>query len=122
MAKSAESLALFHSVPQANVSIVEKVNYLINAGLIIIGKANLSVRHVFEKLMPSGSSSGSDVAVAAEYAPLVIGTETNESLVWPASRCTLYSIKPTIGRISQSEIVPLSHDCDIVWSDSQNTL
>jgi amidase len=62
--------------------------------------------------MPSGSSSGSAAAVAAGYAPLSIGTETNGSLVWPASRCCLYSIKPTIGLISQSGIVPVSHTCD----------
>ena len=62
--------------------------------------------------MPSGSSSGSAVAVAAGYAPLGIGTETNGSLVWPASRCALYSIKPTIGILSQEGIVPVSHNCD----------
>lgn len=62
--------------------------------------------------MPSGSSSGSAAAVAAGYAPLAIGTETNGSLVWPASRCALYSIKPTIGVVSQKGIVPVSHTCD----------
>ncbi|EED21632.1 glutamyl-tRNA(gln) amidotransferase subunit A, putative [Talaromyces stipitatus ATCC 10500] len=62
--------------------------------------------------MPSGSSSGSASAVAAGYAPLSIGTETNGSLVWPASRCALYSIKPTIGLISQQGIVPVSNTCD----------
>ena len=62
--------------------------------------------------MPSGSSSGSAAAVAAGYAPFSIGTETNGSLVWPASRCALYAIKPTIGLVSQSGIVPVSHTCD----------
>ena len=62
--------------------------------------------------MPSGSSSGSAAAVAADYAPLSIGTETNGSLVWPASRCLLYAIKPTIGLISQRGIVPVYHTCD----------
>ncbi|KAK7224766.1 hypothetical protein V2G26_012769 [Clonostachys chloroleuca] len=62
--------------------------------------------------MPSGSSSGSAAAVAAGYSPLSLGTETNGSLVWPASRCLLYSIKPTIGLISQKGIVPVSHTCD----------
>ncbi|TPX13844.1 uncharacterized protein E0L32_005788 [Thyridium curvatum] len=62
--------------------------------------------------MPSGSSSGSAAAVAAGYAPLSLGTETNGSLVWPASRCCLYSIKPTVGLISQRGIVPVSHTCD----------
>uniref|UniRef100_A0A8H7K0Y6 Amidase domain-containing protein n=1 Tax=Bionectria ochroleuca TaxID=29856 RepID=A0A8H7K0Y6_BIOOC len=62
--------------------------------------------------MPSGSSSGSAAAVAAGYSPLSLGTETNGSLVWPASRCLLYSIKPTVGLISQRGIVPVSHTCD----------
>lgn len=62
--------------------------------------------------MPSGSSSGSAAAVAAGYAPLSIGTETNGSLVWPASRCLLYSIKPTVGLVPQEGIVPVSHTCD----------
>jgi amidase len=62
--------------------------------------------------MPSGSSSGSAASVAAGYAPLSLGTETNGSLVWPASRCALYSIKPTIGLISQRGIIPVSHTCD----------
>jgi amidase len=62
--------------------------------------------------MPSGSSSGSAVSVAAGYAPFSLGTETNGSLVWPASRCALYSVKPTIGLISQRGIIPVSHTCD----------
>ena len=66
----------------------------------------------FFNQMPSGSSSGSAVAVAAGYAPFSIGTETNGSLVWPASRCALYSIKPTVGLVSQRGIVPVSHTCD----------
>ncbi|KAH9219577.1 amidase signature domain-containing protein [Leptodontidium sp. 2 PMI_412] len=53
-------------------------------------------------------------ALAAGYAPVSIGTETNGSLVWPAARCGLYSIKPTIGLISQHGIVPVSHTCDSV--------
>lgn len=62
--------------------------------------------------MPSESSSGSAAAVAAGYGPLSIGTETNGSLVWPTSRCGLFSIKPTIGLISSSGIVPVSNNCD----------
>ena len=70
--------------------------------------------------MPSGSSSGSAVAVAAGYAPLSIGTETNGSLVWPASRCSLYSIKPTIGLVSQRGIIPVSHNCDSAGPMARN--
>lgn len=61
---------------------------------------------------PSGSSTGSAVAVSAGYAPLSIGTETDGSLVSPASRAALYTIKPSIGRVSQSGIIPISHTMD----------
>jgi len=141
MKTTAGSLALLDSRPRQNARVVDK---LIKAGLIILGKANLSELSNFKgkelpsgwsavggqtqspyvrggvqpgdskdgHSMPSGSSSGSAVAVAAGYAPISIGTETNGSLVWPASRCALYSIKPTIGLISQEGIVPVSHTCD----------
>ncbi|KAH8587275.1 amidase signature domain-containing protein [Bisporella sp. PMI_857] len=141
MKTSAGSFALLDSKPRENAPVAQK---LIDAGLIILGKANLSELSNFKgkdlpsgwsavggqgqspyvrggvqqddskdgHSMPSGSSSGSAAAVAAGYAPLSIGTETNGSLVWPASRCCLYSIKPTIGLISQSGIVPVSHTCD----------
>jgi amidase len=62
--------------------------------------------------MPSGSSTGSTIAVATGFTPFAIGTETNGSLVWPASRAALYSIKPTIGVVSQDGIAPISHNCD----------
>lgn len=58
---------------------------------------------------PSASSTGSAVAVSAGYAPVSIGTETDGSLVCPAGRAALYTIKPTIGLVPQSDIVPVSH-------------
>ncbi|KAH6847068.1 amidase signature domain-containing protein [Chaetomium sp. MPI-CAGE-AT-0009] len=61
---------------------------------------------------PSGSSSGSAVGVSAGYAPLAIGTETDASLVCPAGRAALYTIKPTIGLVPQEGIVPISHHFD----------
>ncbi|RHZ70336.1 hypothetical protein CDV55_108201 [Aspergillus turcosus] len=150
MKTSAGSWALVDSRPRRNAPVVDK---LIDAGLIILGKANLSVSFPLISFfisgslmgkdlpsgwsavggqtqspyvrggvqkgdskdghsMPSGSSSGTAAAVAAGYAPLSIGTETNGSLVWPASRCALYSLKPTIGLVSQRGIVPVSHTCD----------
>ncbi|MCJ1357711.1 MAG: hypothetical protein MMC33_007707 [Icmadophila ericetorum] len=141
MKTTAGSIALLDSRPRENAAVIGK---LIEAGLIILGKANLSELSNFKgkdlpsgwsavggqtqspyvrggvqqgdskdgHSMPSGSSSGSAAAVAAGYAPLSIGTETNGSLVWPASRCGLYSIKPTIGLISQRGIIPVSHTCD----------
>ncbi|KAK4147940.1 amidase signature domain-containing protein [Dichotomopilus funicola] len=61
---------------------------------------------------PSGSSSGSAVEVSAGYTPLAIGTETDGSLVCPAGRAALYTIKPTIGLVPQDGIVPISHHFD----------
>ncbi|KAI1773051.1 putative glutamyl-tRNA amidotransferase subunit A [Hypoxylon cercidicola] len=56
----------------------------------------------------SGSSSGSAVAVSAGYSPISIGTETDGSLICPAGRAALYTIKPTIGLVPQDGIVPAS--------------
>ncbi|KAJ4174156.1 hypothetical protein NW754_004571 [Fusarium falciforme] len=61
---------------------------------------------------PCGSSTGSAVAVSAGYAPLSIGTETDGSLVSPAARAALYTIKPTIGLVSQDGVIPISHTMD----------
>jgi len=57
---------------------------------------------------PCGSSSGSAVAVAAGFAPGAIGTETNGSIVCPASVNGVVAIKPTVGLVSRSRIVPIS--------------
>ena len=99
------------------------------AGAVIIGKANLSEWANFRSIRstsgwstvgrqavnprgpgrnPSGSSSGSAVAVAAGLAPLAVGTETDGSIVCPASACGIVGIKPTIGLVSRSGIVPVS--------------
>jgi amidase len=106
------------------------VRRLREAGAVIIGKANLSewanfrserstsgwssvggqVRnpHVLDR-NPSGSSSGCAAAVAAHLAPLAVGTETDGSVVCPASACGIVGVKPTLGLISRSGIVPISH-------------
>jgi amidase len=100
------------------------------AGAVVIGKANLSewanfrseastsgwssaggqVRnpHVLDR-SPSGSSSGSGAAVAAHLAPIAIGTETDGSVVCPASACGIVGIKPTLGLVSRSGIAPITH-------------
>ena len=57
---------------------------------------------------PSGSSSGSGAAVAAGLAPLAVGTETDGSIVCPASACGVVGIKPTLGLVSRHGIVPIS--------------
>src|ERR1700691_3323932 len=99
------------------------------AGAVILGKANLSEWANFRSRFsssgcstlggqavnphgtgrnPSGSSSGSAVAVAAGLAPLAIGTETDGSIVSPANSCGIVGLKPTLGLVSRSGIVPIS--------------
>jgi amidase len=99
------------------------------AGAVILGKANLSewanIRSTGSSSgwstlggqtvnprgagrNPSGSSSGSAAAVAAGLAPAAIGTETNGSIVSPASVCGVVGLKPTVGLISRHGVVPIS--------------
>jgi amidase len=60
----------------------------------------------------SGSSSGSGAAIAASLATLAVGTETDGSIVSPASTCGIVGIKPTLGLVSRSGIVPIAHSQD----------
>ncbi|PVH79798.1 amidase signature enzyme [Cadophora sp. DSE1049] len=125
---TAGSLALFNSKPPKNAKIVDM---LIAAGAIILGKSNLSELANYRQVgimlpsgwsatggqiqsvySPSGSSSGSAVAVSAGYAPVSLGTETDVSLVCPAGRAALYTLKPTIGLVPQAGIVPVSQNFD----------
>ncbi|KAL3479412.1 amidase signature domain-containing protein [Aspergillus californicus] len=61
---------------------------------------------------PSGSSTGSAVAVSAGYAPVSTGAETDGSLICPAGRAALYTIKPTIGLVPGEGLVPVSSNFD----------
>ena len=99
------------------------------AGAVILGKSNLSEWANFRSRpsssglstlggqavnphgtgrSPSGSSSGSAVAVAAGLAPLAVGTETDGSIVSPSGVCGVVGIKPTLGLVSRTGIVPIS--------------
>jgi amidase len=99
------------------------------AGAVILGKTNLSEWANFRSRpsssglstlggqavnphgsgrSPSGSSSGSAVAVAAGLAALAVGTETDGSIVSPAGACGVVGIKPTLGLVSRTGIVPIS--------------
>ena len=103
------------------------------AGAIILGKTNLSewanfrsersssgwstvggqTRNPYDPLRtPCGSSSGSGAAIAARFAPLAIGTETNGSIVCPSHVQGLVGFKPTVGLVSQTHIVPISASQD----------
>jgi amidase len=105
------------------------VSRLRAAGAVILAKANLSEWANFRSThsssgwsavggqtanpyaldrSPSGSSSGSAAGVAAGLAPLAVGTETDGSIVSPASACGVVGMKPTAGLVSRTGIVPLS--------------
>ena len=111
------------------------VKKLREAGAIILGKANLSEFAYFmsfddmpsgygglsgqvkspysHKIDPLGSSTGSAVSVACDYVPASIGTETNGSLTAPALMNAIQTIKPTMGMVSRTGIIPISHHQDI---------
>ena len=110
------------------------VTRLREAGAVILGKANLSEwanfrsshatsgwstlggqaanPHALDR-NPSGSSSGSAVAVAVGLTAVAVGTETDGSIVCPASACGIVGIKPTLGLVSRGGIVPVSAAQDL---------
>src|SRR6185503_6707496 len=61
---------------------------------------------------PSGSSSGSGVAVAANLCAVAIGTETDGSIVSPSTCCGIVGIKPTLGLVSRTGVIPIAHSQD----------
>ncbi len=130
MPTTAGSLALANNAPGRDASLVTRLRA---AGFQILGKANLSewanIRSTRSisgwsavgGLTPNphdttrtscGSSSGSAVAVAVGLAPVAIGTETNGSIVCPASVNGVVGFKPTVGLVSRTHIVPISHSQD----------
>jgi amidase len=130
MTTTAGSLALLDSKPAGDAFIVQKLRH---AGAVILGKANLSEWANFRSTRsssgwtsqggqtrnpyaldrnPSGSSSGSAAAVSANFCAAAVGTETDGSVVSPSSLCGVVGIKPTIGLVSRSGIIPLAHSQD----------
>lgn len=63
---------------------------------------------------PGGSSSGSGAAVAAGFTPVALGTETDGSIVNPATSCGVVGFKPTVGLTSRAGVIPISHTQDTV--------
>ena len=130
METTAGSLALLGSKPAKDAHVVERLR---EAGAVILGKTNLSEWANFRSSWstsgwsgrggqtknpyaldrnPSGSSSGTGAAIAASLAAVGIGTETDGSIVSPASCCGLVGLKPTVGLVSRSGIVPIAHSQD----------
>ncbi len=100
------------------------VSRLKAAGAVIMGKTVTTEMAVYSpgktsnphdaKRTPGGSSSGSAAAVAAGMVPLAIGSQTNGSVIRPASFCGVVGLKPTHGRISRAGVLTLSRELDHV--------
>ncbi|MCM8731781.1 amidase [Hephaestia sp. GCM10023244] len=131
MPTTAGSLALKDNVTRRDAPVVARLRA---GGAVILGKTNLSewanirstnamsgwsaigglVRNPYAlDRTACGSSSGSGAAVAASFAAAALGTETDGSVVCPASINGLVGLKPTIGLVSRTHIVPISHSQDI---------
>jgi amidase len=130
MMTTAGSLALAGSRPPRDSFVAERLR---EAGAVLLGKTNLSEWANFRSTHstsgwsgrggqtknpyaldrnPCGSSSGSGAAVAANLSAAAIGTETDGSIVCPSSANSLVGIKPTLGLVSRSGIIPISHSQD----------
>ena len=100
----------------------EVVNLLKIAGAIVMGKTETTELAYFHpgkttnphdySRTPGGSSSGSAAAVAAHMAPLSIGSQTNGSVIRPASYCGVVGYKPSYGLISRSGVLKQSDKLD----------
>ena len=130
MATTAGSRALLNSYPLQDSHVAKQLK---EAGALILGKANLSEWANFRGELsssgwsgvngqtknpyvldrnPCGSSSGSAVAVSANLSMLAIGTETNGSIVCPSNSNGIVGIKPTVGLVSRSGVIPISYTQD----------
>lgn len=127
---TAGSLALINNVTNRDAPLVANLR---RAGAVIVGKANLSewanIRdddsisgwsavggqtrnpHALNR-NACGSSTGSAVAVAAGMVPAAIGTETDGSVTCPAAVTGIVGFKPTVGLVSRTHVVPISHSQD----------
>ncbi|MBD0277553.1 MAG: amidase [Flavisolibacter sp.] len=130
MMTTAGALALLGNKATEDAFLVKRLRA---AGAVILGKTNLSEWANFRSSRsvsgwssrggqtknpyildrsPCGSSSGSAVAVAANLCALAVGTETDGSIACPASMNGIIGIKPTVGLVSRSGIIPISHTQD----------
>jgi amidase len=134
MATTAGSTAMIGAKPAKDSFVVGRLR---EAGAVILAKANLSewanIRcshstsgwsgrggltknpYALDR-NPSGSSSGSAAAVAANLCSVAVGTETDGSIVSPATANGIVGIKPTLGLVSRSGIIPIAHSQDTAGS------
>ncbi|HYW50093.1 MAG TPA: amidase [Gemmatimonadaceae bacterium] len=130
MSTSAGSLALADNRARRDAAVVQRLRA---TGAVILGKTNLSEwanfrashsssgwsgrggqtrnPHVLDR-SPCGSSSGSGAAVAADFCIAAVGTETDGSVVCPSSLNGIVGLKPTVGLLSRSGIIPISASQD----------
>ncbi|HZZ87596.1 MAG TPA: amidase [Caulobacteraceae bacterium] len=127
---TAGSLALARNVTLRDAPAVRRLK---DAGAVVLGKTNLSewanirsphsisgwsavgglVKNPYAlDRSAAGSSSGSGAAIAASLAAAAVGTETDGSVTAPASYAALVGLKPTLGLISRTHVVPISHTQD----------
>jgi amidase len=130
MMTTAGSLALMGSIAPEDATVARNLR---EAGAVLLGKANLSEWANFRSTHsvsgwssrggqtrnpyaldrnPSGSSSGSAVAVASNLCSVAVGTETDGSLISPAQTCGIVTIKPTVGLVSRFGVIPIAHSQD----------
>lgn len=130
MLTTAGSIAMAGNIASEDAFVVKKLR---EAGAVLLGKANLAEWANFRSTRtssgwssrggqtrnpyfldrnPNGSSSGSGASVSANLCAVAVGTETNGSIVCPASSNCVVGIKPTIGLISRSGIIPISKSQD----------
>lgn len=130
MSTSAGSRALAYSIPARDSFVAARLRA---AGAVILGKTNLSEWANFRSThacsgwtglggqtrnpyaldrTPSGSSSGSGTGAAANLCAVAVGTETDGSITSPSSVASLVGIKPTVGLVSRTGIIPISHSQD----------
>jgi amidase len=130
MSTTAGSLALEGSIATRDAFIVERLR---EAGAVILGKTNLSEWANFRSTHstsgwsgrgglvrspyaldrnPCGSSAGTGAAIAANFATIGVGTETDGSIVCPSGASSLVGIKPTVGLVSRTGIIPIAHSQD----------
>lgn len=134
---TAGAYALKDSILDSDAFIVSKLK---EEGAIILGKSNLSewanfmtydssngysalggqTHNPYGKYDVGGSSSGSCVSVASNFAPVSIGTETCGSLIYPASQNSVVSIKPSVGLISRYGIIPITEAQDTAGVIAKN--
>jgi Asp-tRNA(Asn)/Glu-tRNA(Gln) amidotransferase A subunit family amidase len=107
--------------PRADATVVSRLRA---AGAVIVGKTVTTEFAYFHpgktrnprdlERTPGGSSSGSAAAVAAGMVPATIGTQTNGSIIRPASFCGVFAMKPSHGLVSRTGVLPLSRSLDHV--------